>query len=172
MLLPSAILFINADMTSAQIQNLGRQLFISETISDQQFNERISVDPNYPQIIYGQNLRLLVIQQNLKDGYYHHLADVVMFIKQGMIAVEKNKYGPPGATFYQDRLDIWQLLRAADSNQVPILPSPPARPIYPCEQRLGYGLGGIFAIELQASTYSICPNPDTERNNPAFINRK
>lgn len=173
MLLPSAIIFINNDMTAAQINNLSKQLFISEVISGDQFNERVEVDPNYPQVVHGQDLRILVLQSDFRDYTNRELADVAMFVKQGLIAVEKNKFGPPGVTFQQDRLNIWQLLRGAESNQVVILPEPPPRTIYPCDKTLGgYGLGGIFAIELQALKSNICPNPDTERNNEAFINRK
>lgn len=172
MLLPSAIIFINNNITNNQQLYLQNQLQITETIYFQEFNARINKDPNYPQIIHSQNLRVLVILQNMQDTTNRELADVVFFVKQGLIAILKNKFGPLTTSFSQNRINLWQLLRAANSNQVLILPEPQPKPIYPCQQLLPYGLGGIFAIELQASTLSICPNPDNERNNQAFINRK
>lgn len=170
MLLPAAIIFINADMTASQIKNFEKQLYINETMSGTEFDARVVADPNYPEIVHGQDLRILVIRPDFRDYTNRELADVAMFVKQGLVAVEKNKFGPHDLTYQQDRLNIWQLLRAAESPEVVTLPEPIARPIYPCDRRLGYGLGGIFAIELQGT--GICPNPDTERNNEAFINRK
>jgi hypothetical protein len=172
MLLPSAIIFINADMTVAQKQYIGQQLYITETISGQEFDARVVADPNYPDIVHQQNLRILVVRDDFRDYTNRELADIAIFVKQGLIAIEKNKFGPPNLTFQQDRVNIYELLRAVDSNQVVILPTPPPRTIYPCDCKLGYGLGGIFAIELQSSCLTICPNPDNERNNQAFINRK
>jgi hypothetical protein len=170
MQIPSAIIFINADMTAAQIANFEKQLYITETMSGQQFDARVVADPNYPQVVHSQDLRILVIRQDFKDYTNRELADVAMFVKQGLVAIEKNKFGPHDVTFSQIRLNIWQLLRAVKSDEVVILPEPIPRPIYPCDKRLGHGLGGIFAIELAGT--GICPNPDTERNNEAFINRK
>ncbi len=172
MLLPSAIIFINADMTAAQTAYLSNQLYITEVMSGQQFDARVVADPNYPQIVHQQNLRILVIRENFRDDTNRELADIAMFVKQGLIAIEKNKFGPPDITFQQDRVNIWQMLRGAGSDQVITLPYPTPRTIYPCDCKLGYGLGGIFAIELQSSCLTICPNPDNERNNQAFINRK
>jgi len=172
MLLPSAIIFINNDITTNQKLYLQNQLQITEAISFEEFNARVAKDPNYPQTIHGQNLRILVVLSDLKNITNRELADVVFFVKQGLIAILKNKFGPPATSFSQNRINIWQLLRGADSNQVLILPQPPARPIYPCQPLPACGLGGIFAIQLQASSISICPNPDNERNNEAFINRK
>ena len=171
MLIPPAIIFANNDITNNQSIYLAKQLLINETISKIEFDNRVIADPNYPQIVHNQNIRLLVLLPTLQDTSNRELADVVVFIKQGLVTIEKNKYGPHDFSFQQDRLNIWQLLRAANSNLVPTLPTPPPRTIYPCDCP-PIGPGGIFSILLQASELSICPNPDNERNNQAFINRK
>ena len=116
MLVPPAILFINYDITNDQLNNLSKQLFVNESITKQEFDNRIIADPNYPQVIHNQNLRILVLLPSLQDVSNRDAADVVMFIKQGLICIEKNKLGPHGDCFQQDRVNIWQILRAGKSN--------------------------------------------------------
>lgn len=174
MLLPSAIFFINPEISTAQQELLKTQLFIDEVMQDSEFDDRVTADPNYPTVVHGQNLRILVIKNNFADVTNRELADVVIFIKQGLMSIEKNKFGPPDVTFSINRPNLWALLRAVNSDQVPILPSKPVYPFawqcqVPCPP---CGLGGIFALQLQNSGISACKNPDNEYNNIAFINRK
>jgi len=169
---PSAIIFINSEISDQQKSIISEQLFISETISFTEFNLRVENTPSYPEIIQGQNLRILVLCDNFQDYTNRNLADVVIFVKQNLASIEKNKFGPPGVTFDVPRIDIWKTLRGADSDKVIILPNTKPNILKECDCKQLYGLGGIFAIELRSSGISACKNPDSESNNQDFINRK
>jgi hypothetical protein len=110
-------------------------------------------------------IRILVIRQDFRDYNNRNLADVVMFVKQGQAAIEKNNFGPPGLTFPVERINMYELLRYVGSNQVVILP-PTASPPQP------FALRGIVAYQGADTSGVHAPNPDNEYNNPDFINRK
>ena len=144
MQLPSAIIFINPEISSAQQLQIKEQLFADEIIQDTEFNARLEADPNYADVVHGQNLRILVIKNNFSDFTNREYADVVIFIKQGLMSIEKNKFGPPGATYPIRRFNLWDLLRSVGSDQVVILPSITNKTLS-C-QDTQHGLGGIFKI--------------------------
>ena len=50
------------------------------------------------------------------------MADIVLYLKNGLASILKNNYGPPGLTLPFDRLNIYDLLRYNNSSQVVILP--------------------------------------------------
>lgn len=134
MFLPGAIIFVNDSVTlsnlntlatdigiqpnglvpftptGSTIQGIDVQLQITETITFIEFNARVAADPNYPKIVRLNRLRILVILPNFQDTTNRHLADVVMFVKQGLTSVEKCKYGPPGFTLDTQRVNIFNLL--------------------------------------------------------------
>ena len=186
--MPPAIIFINSDINDGIQSTLQKQLFINETMSGNEFDARVAVDPNYPTVIHGNNLRILVIRQNFRDYTNRTLADVVIFYNQGQVTIEKNNFGPPGLSLPIQRLDIWALLRGAGSSFVVILPHTPCRPNQHCHcckndgsgvslcgcLPPNHGMGGIVGEELMASDASgvHLPNCDNIYNNPDFINRK
>jgi hypothetical protein len=134
---PPAIVFINgeiqypsdqtpfigsipANITSyasvSELTNLQIQLFIDDTMSKEEFDARVKSDPNYPTIVHLQHLRILVILpkhvpfceiDNLE------LADVVLFLHQGLADIERCHFGPPRQNFETQRLTIYEILRAA-----------------------------------------------------------
>jgi hypothetical protein len=165
MSLPAAIFFVNADINDGIRNTLMSQLFIDEALSDTDFDARVQADPAYPDEIHLNGIRIMVIRQNFHDFTNRNLADVVMFVKQGLASIEKNNFGPPGLTFPIDRINMYELLRYVGSNQVVILPPTPGPP-------QPFGLRGIVADELADSSGVHLPNPDNEYNNPDFINRK
>lgn len=122
MLIPSAIIFINNDMTDAEKINIGNQLKIDETMSFDEFNSRMDVDPNYSAIVHLQNLRILVVLDSFQDLNNRNLADVVLFVKQGLASVEKNNFGKPGLTLDIQRINIYEILRYNNSPNVVIVP--------------------------------------------------
>lgn len=172
MLLPSAIIFINPEMPSQELLHIKEQLYVDEIIQDTEFDARMVADPNYTAVIHGQNLRILVIRNNFSDHTNREYADLVLFVKQGLLSVEKNNFGPPGATFPIVRFNLWSLLRAANSNQVVILPDNKPMTTTECDCQRPFGLGGIVAIELRDTGITACKNPDNIYNNIDFINRK
>lgn len=121
---PSAIIFVNnhtntsflnvlkTDIVTDQTIDgtLATQLEVTETISFAEFNARVAADPNYPTNVHLNGLRILVILPDFRDQTNRHLADIVLFIKQGLASVEKCKHGPPGLTLDVQRLNIWNLI--------------------------------------------------------------
>ena len=155
-MLPSAIIFINPEMSAPQLDHIKKQLFINEVLQDTEFNERLVADPNYAQVVHGQNLRILVLKTDFADLTNREYADLVVFVKQGLMSVLKNKFGPPATTFSVNKPNLWDLLRSADSKQVVILPSMNMKTLI-CQNK-NHSLGGIFSIMLADSGLSACKN--------------
>ena len=164
MTLPSAVIFLNSDISDLTKSTLVSQLRINESMTDTEFDARVVADPNYPAIVELQGLRILVIRQSFHDLTNRDHADLVLFFSHGMVTILKNNYGPPGLTLAIDRLNIYELLRYNKSPHVMILPADPSRH--------SSALGGIFAIESSDVSGVNDPNPDNESNNQDFINRK
>lgn len=108
------------DPNSSTLTTLQIQLFINDTITQNEYLARLSVDPNYSTIIRLQGLRVLVIVpsyhdfefRQFEDGY----ADIFLFFHQGLIDVLKNRFGPC-QSFPADRITIYQLLHAVRENR-------------------------------------------------------
>jgi hypothetical protein len=219
---PPMICFINGDLTYPQqppifvgfdpnnpvsyasvseLTNLQIQLFIDDTMTKEEFDARVAGDPNYPTIVHLQNLRILVIlPKHLPFCEIHNLelADVVLFLHQGLADVEKNHWGPPRQNFETQRLTIYEILRAVHSPNVVTVPGW-------CGFGEGHGCetcnSGFFCdvchtfsgikkcFKCGCSCKCFCdvglidnqgirsspvhlPNCDRELNNPAFIHRK
>jgi hypothetical protein len=92
------------------IQGIDTQLQITETITFDEFNARVISNPNYPKIVRLNRLRVLVILSDFQNTTNRELFDIVMFIKQGLVSVERCKYGAPGFTLDIQRLNIFNLL--------------------------------------------------------------
>lgn len=107
---PPGIIFVNDDLNDILKQKIMSQLLIQEAISGTEFDARVVADPNYPTIVRLQNIRLLVIR-SFRETTNRDLADVVIFVKAGLAAIEKNNFGPPGLTFPVETFHIYQLLR-------------------------------------------------------------
>jgi hypothetical protein len=177
MQLPPAIIFVNADLNDTSKATLQSQLYINQTITDIQFDDVIAIDPTFPDQIHLNGARVLVIRQNFMDLTNRNLADVVIFVKQGLATIEKNNLGPPGLSLPLERLNIYALLRGNNSQYVVILPEFPSGPKHSCGcfcHPRQNGFRGIVGIEWHANdlTGVHLPNCDNIYNNPDFINRK
>lgn len=95
--IPSAIVFVNNDLTQLVQKRIENQLHITTTLSGEEFDRLISINPNYRDYVKQQNSRILVIR-SFYDRTNRDLADIVIFVKEGMAAVECKKIGPPGKT--------------------------------------------------------------------------
>ena len=213
--LPPAIFFINGDITypvtstvtfpgtdpkASTLNTLQTQLLIDDTMTKQEFDERVLSDPNYPTVIHLQGLRILVIVPAYNDGYnYMNLpnmeyADVVMFLHQGLADIEYNRFGPPCQSFEIQRMNMYDILRAVGSPNVVILPfyaMPNCNncnyPFYcdgchtfsgirlcnscGCGCQCGCTAGLIDNQGIKRSSIH-APNCDNESHNIDFINRK
>lgn len=108
-LLPSMIFFSNTDIVD-QIQGvLTRQLFLDEILPASTFDGYVAADPNYIQSVHSDGYRILVLR-NLQDHTNRNLADMVLFIKNGLAAVLINNFGPHGSTFPIDKLSVASLI--------------------------------------------------------------
>jgi hypothetical protein len=96
--LPSAVIFVNADLTDQVRNHLVKQLHIDEIIDGYTFDQRLVVNPQYVQDLKLLNLRLMVVRP-FTELDNRSAADVVIFVKEGMASVLKNNFGPPGLTF-------------------------------------------------------------------------
>jgi len=173
---PPAIIFVNSDIDAINTLTLQRQLYINDTMTDIEFDARVAVDPNYPTNVHLQGLRILVIRQDFHNLTNRTLADVVIFVKQGMATVLQNNFGPPVLSLPILRFNLFDLLRFNGSPFVAILPQNLPPPIScndcACDSSSTTTFQGIFAIEARDSSGVHCANPDAEFNNPNFINRK
>jgi len=108
MFLPSLIIFIS-NCDDLHLQNIKTQLFIHDTIDFNEFNARLSVDPNYIFRIKNNNLRVLVLLDNLSNYVNRQFADIVISVNNGFGFIEKNKFGPPGQVINLDRVNIFKI---------------------------------------------------------------
>ena len=107
--IPSGIIFINEDLTEDLKTKIKNQLGIHESMTGTEFDGRVTADPNYPNIIRLSNIRILVIR-DLHSYTNRELADVVIFVKAGLAAIETNKIGPPGGTYSIENFTIYDLI--------------------------------------------------------------
>jgi hypothetical protein len=156
---PSAIIFVNSDINPPIKNKLIQQLLIDDSMSGQEFDSKMLVDPNYPQNVELNQLRILVIRDNLSDYTNREYADVVIFVKAGVASILANKYGPPGVTLDIERLNIYSLL--ANKN----LPAggPSSTLPRPIQDML---------FDPNDPSHVHDANPDNIFNNQDFLNRK
>jgi len=95
---PGALIMVNNDLSESVQNRLEIQLHIDETITGQEFDLRVAADPNYPRSIRILRRRLMVVRDH-RDPTNRDQMDIVMFVKEGMISVTKNCFGPPGQTY-------------------------------------------------------------------------
>lgn len=189
MQLPSGVIFVNADLNAISLSTLQTQLYINDTMTGAEFDARVAADPNYPTIVHLQDIRILVVRPDFHDLTNRTLADVVIFVKQGLATILKNNFGPPTLALNIQRFTIYDLLRAVGSAEVAILPQNPPPPCgcghncncgvfcscgngcncgCPCNP----GVRGIFAIESRDTSGVYEANTDNECHNEDFIHRK
>lgn len=106
---PPAIIFVNNDLSDNVKAVLVRQLFINEVMDGYEFDDRVAADPNYPKLIKANDLRIMVVR-SFRDTTNRDLADIVLFVKFGLGAVEKNNFGVPGYTIPLDRMYFSELI--------------------------------------------------------------
>lgn len=162
--LPPAIVFVNQDISESIKNVLIEQLYIDETITITDFEQRLLSDAAYVDTVHNNGTRLLVVVNDFRNYSQRNLADIVIFVKQGQATILKNNYGPPGLVVPISNINIYQLLRYNKSPFVVVLPD---------NNRQGSSaLGGIFAIQAEDLSGVHDVNPDNEANNEDFINRK
>lgn len=101
MIIPAgAIVCVNNDLAPSTKYHLTRQLFITQVLDGYVFDSYVAADSNYIPYLKQINERIMVVRTFADRGTVSTwlLADVVLFVKQGLAAVEINKMGPCGFT--------------------------------------------------------------------------
>jgi len=194
---PTSYITSPSELTTLQIQ-----LFIDDTITKQEFDARVAADPNYTTIIHLRGLRVLVILPSFHDLVNRELADVVMFLHQGLVDIETNRFqwphyyriadGPPGQTYDLQRINIYSLLKGSESHAVAFLPFETMPHCESCEFPMYCDRCHLFngmKICNKCNDYCKCgcglitnqglkispiyaPNCENEANNEVFKHRK
>ena len=118
MLYPPAIIFSNDDLTSQVQEVLRTQLFLDEIMSGSVFDGYVAADGYYANNIKLMGKRILVMR-NFSTMANENLADVVIFIKNGLASVQKNNFGPPMQTYQVATLNMFQLLGSSSIKNIP-----------------------------------------------------
>jgi hypothetical protein len=105
---PPAIIFVNRDLTDQVRGWIMKQLHITAAVDGYTFDASVAADSDYVDKIHRLNLRLLV-ERPFTETQNRELADVVIFVKNGLASVEVNNFGPPGNTFPVLKLHWGQL---------------------------------------------------------------
>lgn len=95
---PPAIIMVNNDLTDNVKNMLIRQLQINYVFDGYQFDTLIANDPGYREnVVRKFKLRILVVR-NHQEIQNRDQMDLVIFVKDGLAALEINKFGPHGIT--------------------------------------------------------------------------
>ena len=97
---PSAIIIINDDISASVKTNIIRQLHIDLIQDGYTFDSNVLANADYTTDTKNQGHRLMIMRtfSDREDVDTWDLADIVLFVKNGMAAVEKNKLGPHDLT--------------------------------------------------------------------------
>lgn len=112
MSLPGLLIFVNNDLSENVEAALVRQLFIHQVMTGSELDGYVDgyvLPSDYTDYLHGTNTRVLV-KRPFTETNNRSLADVVIFVKAGLAAIETNKVGPPGLTLSVDKLYIHRLL--------------------------------------------------------------
>jgi hypothetical protein len=109
MIINSAIIFCNSDISASIQATLVKQLYIVETITGVEFDARVAADPNYPSIVHLNNIKLLVLYKYPVVNN-RNLANAIIFIKAGLAYLEDKVIGNHGEAFGVDKLSLSKLL--------------------------------------------------------------
>jgi len=108
--IPSAIIFINETISNSVKDVLIKQLFITESITGDEFDNRLLSDPNYVDIVHLNNKRILVLRSFIEPIPNNFNADIIMFIKNGLASIISNKIGPYGYTTSIQSIYLFDLM--------------------------------------------------------------
>jgi hypothetical protein len=107
---PPAIIFLNENI-SAQIQSVFvRQLYITQVLNAATFDGYVAADGYYANNILADGYRVLVLR-DFSDFTNRNLANIVLFAKNGLVAVEWKNNGPHSITMGIDRCYLTALMK-------------------------------------------------------------
>jgi hypothetical protein len=101
MLVPAAVITLNHDSSQSVRDMLRTQLHVNEVVDGYVFDDRVAANPDYANLIRKLNMRMIVIRDFSTRAEVANWTqvDVAIYVKSGLAAILKNKFGPPGATW-------------------------------------------------------------------------
>jgi len=110
--IPGAIIFMNDTVPDQVRDTLRKQLFITTLMDGATFDGYVSANPSYPTWVRNHRDRVMVMR-SFRELDNRTLADVVIYVNNGMAAIEDNKFGPPGLTYrvaelYWGKLSVYE----------------------------------------------------------------
>lgn len=115
MLYPSAIIYINNDLSDAVKSRIQQQLFIHQTYDVNTFDALLLADPTYINEIRANNKRILVVADFSMNLINKNLADMSLTFSRGLLYVLDNKVGPPGVALQAAKISIDKLFYQIDN---------------------------------------------------------
>lgn len=112
---PSAIIYINHELSEQVKSAIQRQLFIHQTFTVNDFDDLLLSDGYYINEVRGKNKRILVIADYSQTLENKDVADVILTFKNGLLYVLDNKVGPPGITMNTSSISINKLFYRLDN---------------------------------------------------------
>jgi hypothetical protein len=106
--LPGALVMVNNDLSVSVQNRLQIQLHIDETINGQELDLRIAADPTYPQNVRAVRHRVMIMR-DLRETNNRTEMDLVIFVRESMVYVERNCFGPTGKSIYLSNVTWGQL---------------------------------------------------------------
>lgn len=106
---PTAVLFINSNLSTGVLEQLVRQLSISDVLTAEEFDGYAEEDGYYTEHVHGLEQRILVLR-DLMDYTNRDKADAVLCYSNGLVYVEESKFGPPGKALSLQNVYLRSLL--------------------------------------------------------------
>lgn len=108
---PPKIIFINDNLSSGVLEQLQKQLAISEIQTKEQFDGYCAADPDgyYTEHQIAADKRILVLC-DLITTTDRTLADIVLCYRGGLLYIEESKYNAPGKSLILDHAYIRALI--------------------------------------------------------------
>lgn len=95
---PAAVLVVNNDLTPNVREMLVTQLLIDE-IMDGYVYDALAAADGYFNLENRKAGKRILIERSLDENFNRDEVDIVAFVSHGLIAIEKNKFGPHGFTW-------------------------------------------------------------------------
>ena len=106
---PAAAVLVNNDLVSSVRSLIATQLHINIVQTAAEFEAAVNLDSEFIDNVRRAGKRLMVIRDADDHEPQQRNFDVVLFYKNGLISVQQNNFGPPGATFQVPKLHWGQL---------------------------------------------------------------
>lgn len=92
---PPAAILINSDISNQVLNTIVRQLKIDVILDGYEFDSYIANDGYWIDNLKNIEEKRILVKRNLYELQNREYFDIVAFVSNGLISIEKNKFGPP-----------------------------------------------------------------------------